>query len=130
MSTISNDNALKNVPPPNIYTSKTSFEQLLEASRLPPPGPSYYVARRALWLRCPPDTNATARESSPSVSRNKLENLLSTPAAIYDDEIWESGIHKVWKGLSAGASLKRRLPLNLVVRAPQTSTIFRCLKRP
>ncbi|KAJ3722402.1 hypothetical protein C8R42DRAFT_554645, partial [Lentinula raphanica] len=83
---------------------------------LPPPGPSYYVARRALWLRCPPDTNATARESSPSVSRNKLENLLSTPAAIYDDEIWESGIHKVWKGLSAGASLKRRLPLNLVIK--------------
>lgn len=97
----------------NLDSSTTAFEQLLKDTQLPSPGPDYYVARRALWLKSPDNTDT--RQLPPSTSRHKLENLLSTPEAIYDKEIWEGGIHKVWKGLSGGATLKRRLPLNLVV---------------
>ncbi|KAF9076836.1 hypothetical protein BDP27DRAFT_1209877 [Rhodocollybia butyracea] len=100
----------------NSLSSHESFEQILEASasELPPPGPSYYAARRALWLNSP--DKAISRQLPTSTSRHKLENLLNDPDAPYNDAIWEGGIHKVWKGLSAGASLKRRLPLNLLIK--------------
>ncbi|KAF5390634.1 hypothetical protein D9757_002638 [Collybiopsis confluens] len=100
----------------------SDFQQILEASELPPPGPQYYAARRALWLRkslqkSSDDSNVQApRQLPPSTSRHKLENLLNSPDAIYDDQVWEGGIQKVWNGLSGGASLKRRLPMSLVIR--------------
>lgn len=100
-------------------SSQHSFEQLLKASdsQLPPPGPAYYLARRALWLKSPdnfvPHDDSVPRQLS--TSRQKLENLLHTSDAVYNKEAWEGGIEKVFKGLSGGATLKRRLPLNLVV---------------
>ncbi|KAJ3802068.1 hypothetical protein GGU11DRAFT_673785 [Lentinula aff. detonsa] len=114
MTTNPNDNALKNELSTKTSSSRDSFDQILELSELPPPGPSYYAARRALWLRTP--NNNISQQSPPSTSRHKLENLLNTPDAIYNDEVWEGGIRKVWKGLSGGASLKRRLPMNLVIK--------------
>ncbi|KAJ3894015.1 hypothetical protein GG344DRAFT_42110 [Lentinula edodes] len=114
MTTNRNDNALKNELHIDPLSSQNSFQHILETSELPPPGPLYYAARRALWLKSP--DNNTPRQFSPSTSRHKLENLLDTPDAIYSDAVWEGGIHKVWKGLSGGASLKRRLPLNLVIK--------------
>ncbi|KAJ3932531.1 MAG: hypothetical protein NXY57DRAFT_894009 [Lentinula lateritia] len=114
MTTNRNDNALKNELHIDPLSSQNSFQHILEASELPPPGPLYYAARRALWLKSP--DNNTPRQISPSASRHKLENLLDTSDAIYSDAVWEGGIHKVWKGLSGGASLKRRLPMNLVIK--------------
>ncbi|KAE9410161.1 hypothetical protein BT96DRAFT_912999 [Gymnopus androsaceus JB14] len=101
-------------------SSQHSFEQLLKASdsQLPPPGPAYYLARRALWLKSPdnfvPHDDSVPRQLS--TSRQKLENLLHTSDAVYNKEAWEGGIEKVFKGLSGGATLKRRLPLNLVIK--------------
>lgn len=123
MTTNRNDNALKNELHIDPLSSQNSFQHILEASELPPPGPLYYAARRALWLKSP--DNNTPRQISPSASRHKLENLLDTSDAIYSDAVWEGGIHKVWKGLSGGASLKRRLPMNLVVS--RLSSIPSCI---
>ncbi|KAJ4478309.1 hypothetical protein J3R30DRAFT_3290194 [Lentinula aciculospora] len=109
------NNALNNELHGDPYFSHNSFQRILEASELPPPGPLYYAARRALWLKSPNNNNAP-RILPPSTSRLKLENLLNTPDAVYNDELWEGGIQKVWKGLSGGASLKRRLPMNLVIK--------------
>jgi hypothetical protein len=96
--------------------AELSFEQILKEAALPPPGPQHYAARRALWLK-EPSNSLPPREQPPStsMSRRKLENLLNTPGALYNDQVWEGGIQKVWKGLSNGASLKRRLPMSLVV---------------
>lgn len=89
-----------------------SFEELLAASELPPPGPEYYAARRALWLT----PTARARLPEQSSSRKRLEKLLNAPDAVDDDDVWDNGIEKVWKGLSAGGRLKRPLPMGLIVR--------------
>lgn len=97
--------------------SGTTFEDLLQASELdlPPPGPSYYAARRALWLT-PRSSPSQPRVLEPSTSRRRLEDLLNAPGAVTSDDVWTGGVEKVWKGLSAGGRLKRRLPMNLVVR--------------
>lgn len=91
----------------------SSFELSLSNASLPPPGPSYYAARRALWL------TPTAGHPLPqpqSTSRQKLEQLLGVPGAEESEELWNSGIGRVWKGLVTGEKLRRRLPMNLVVR--------------
>jgi hypothetical protein len=52
----------------------------------------------------------------PSTSRQRLEQLLSAPGAAESEETWKSGIERVWKGLVTGEKLKRRLPMNLVIK--------------
>ncbi|KAL4076132.1 hypothetical protein J3A83DRAFT_4370326 [Scleroderma citrinum] len=81
-------------------------------SNLPPPGPAHYAARRTLWL-----TPTKVPEHSPSSSsRLRLEQLLGQPGAVHSDEAWKDGVEKVWKGLVGGGRLRRRLPMNLVIK--------------
>ncbi|KAL0570095.1 hypothetical protein V5O48_011870 [Marasmius crinis-equi] len=95
-------------------TQSSSFEDRLKsASNLPPPGPSHYAARRALWLT---PTGHVREPLPPSTSRRKLETLLATPNAADDDNVWNGGIEKVWKGLSSGVTLKKRLPMSMVIK--------------
>ena len=89
-------------------------------SNLPPPGPAHYAARRSLWL-----TPTKAPERSPSSSsRLRLEQLLSQPGAVHSDEAWKGGVEKVWKGLVGGGTLRRRLPMNLVVCTTCTQQFY------
>ncbi|KAK1231815.1 hypothetical protein PQX77_005029 [Marasmius sp. AFHP31] len=96
-----------------IPTQSHSFDDRLKSSNLPLPGPSYYEARRALWLK----PNGHRREPPPpSTSRHKLETLLNSPNAVNDNNVWKGGIEKVWKGLSSGVTLKKRLPMAMVIK--------------
>lgn len=97
----------------SLSTTLKSWDDILAAAELPPPGPDHYAARRNLWLT----PRHIAESSSPdtSTSRKRLEEVLSLPDAVYNDEVWESGIGKVWKGLNSGGNLKRRLPMALMV---------------
>lgn len=90
-----------------------TFDELLAASDLPPPGPELYAARRKLWLA--PRSTMQSHTPVPSTAHRRLEKLLSTPNAVENDKVWNNGIEKVWKGLAAGANLKRRLPMALMV---------------
>ncbi|KAG1892285.1 hypothetical protein F4604DRAFT_1913011 [Suillus subluteus] len=54
--------------------------------------------------------------SPPSSSRQRLEQLLSEPGAVNNEQAWKDGIEKVWKGLVNGGRLKRSLPLTLVIK--------------
>ncbi|KAI6047462.1 hypothetical protein EDC04DRAFT_2556764 [Pisolithus marmoratus] len=84
----------------------------LLGANLPPPGPAHYAVRRALWL-----TPTKPPEHAPSSSsRLRLEQLLSQPGAVRSDEAWKGGVQKVWKGLVGGGRLRRRLPMNLVIK--------------
>ncbi|KAJ7638987.1 hypothetical protein FB45DRAFT_680953, partial [Roridomyces roridus] len=76
-------------------------------------GPDFYKLRRAQWLT---PTSALPRPAEPSSSRRKLEQVLSTPDAVTDDEVWYGSVEKIWKGLSQGGRLKRRLPMKLVIK--------------
>lgn len=91
-----------------------SFDDILASSDLPPPGPDHFAARRALWLA--PRSSSPPRTPEPSTSRRRLQEVLSSPGAERSDQVWHGGVEKVWKGLSAGGRLKRRLPMNLIVR--------------
>lgn len=79
---------------------------------MPPPGPSYFERRRALWYTPPVRPPSPP---SPSPSRVKLEALLGQPGAVESDEVWKAGLKNVWKGLVGGNMLRKRLPLDIVV---------------
>lgn len=91
------------------------FEGLFSTvkTQMPPPGPSYYRERRALWLEQPA---VMPRPVSPSPSRIKLEALLNQPGAVENEDVWKAGLKNVWKGLVGGNQLRKRLPLSIVVR--------------
>ncbi|KAJ7368481.1 hypothetical protein DFH08DRAFT_947393 [Mycena albidolilacea] len=77
-------------------------------------GVDFYNARRALWLT--PRPNTPSYKPEPSSSRRKLEKVLNSPDALTNDDVWFGSTEKIWKGLSAGGRLKRRLPMNLVIK--------------
>lgn len=95
----------------------TSFEQRLASAQMPPPGPAYFHARRALWwqptvgLRQPPELPR---------SRRNLEDLLASEDAHENDEIWRAGVGKVNQALADGAQFKHHMPLRFVVRVVAT----------
>ncbi|KAJ7180272.1 hypothetical protein C8R43DRAFT_870859 [Mycena crocata] len=75
-------------------------------------GLALYEARRAQWLT----PTVPPRAPEPSTSRRKLEQVLSAPNAVTSDDVWFGSVEKIWKGLGAGGRLKRRLPMNLVIK--------------
>ncbi|KAF9569090.1 hypothetical protein CPC08DRAFT_598977, partial [Agrocybe pediades] len=89
-----------------------SFEDLLQSSSLPAPGPEYYAARRRLWLT--PRGNPRPPPESPT--RRRLEDLMNLPDAVQSKEIWDNHIQQIWKGISTGGRLKLTLPLNLIIK--------------
>ena len=104
--------------PVDLPPDATHFEKLLVSceDEMPPPGLSYFEKRRALWYTPPPNPLSPP---SPSPSRIKLEALLGQPGAVESDEVWKAGLKNVWKGLVGGNMLRKRLPLDIVVRSYQ-----------
>ncbi|TFK93605.1 hypothetical protein K466DRAFT_478267 [Polyporus arcularius HHB13444] len=96
------------------------YQERLAAAELPPPGPDYFAARRALWLA---PGEAPSRPTEANSSRRRLETLLATPDALEDDMIWQTGVDRVWRGLLGGARLKHPLPLTLVLKILQAGWI-------
>jgi hypothetical protein len=107
-----------NDPAPEQKAQVSAFTQSL-VSITASPGPDYYAARRALWLK-PSGTIASASETGdrdkddgrPPILK-RLDGLLEMGAD--SDEAWESGVERVWNGLIAGGHLKWRLPMTQVV---------------
>ncbi|KAH9844144.1 uncharacterized protein C8Q71DRAFT_731468 [Rhodofomes roseus] len=89
------------------------FEQRLASTQMPPPGPSYFQARRAIWWE--PVANTPPSEEV-SMTHRRLEDLLSKEDATESDEAWRAGLGKVYRALVSGARLKKRMPLNMVIQ--------------
>ncbi|KAI0082473.1 hypothetical protein K474DRAFT_1655248 [Panus rudis PR-1116 ss-1] len=91
---------------------------------MPEPGPAYFDARRALWKTANPHPTPKAPEfpDSTATSRRRLDTLLADPTIdLESDQVWYGqgslgGLDKVWKSLSNGSRLKRRLPLPSLIR--------------
>lgn len=98
--------------PISVEEGPSHFSRLMSNTKLPPPGPSHYEARRNLWLT---PSDLPASPPSPSPSRIKLEALLSQEGAVEDEILWKSILKNVWMGLVGGNQLRKRLPLNIVV---------------
>jgi hypothetical protein len=122
-------NRPKDTPLPS--PKKSTSSSLISNPEFPPSGPAHYAARRALWLT----PTKVHHRSSPSSSRQRLEQLLSEPGAVNNEQVWKDGIEKVWKGLVNGGRLKRSLPLALVVSSMSSQnyllpSYFYSLARP
>ncbi|KAH9951739.1 hypothetical protein B0H21DRAFT_664895, partial [Amylocystis lapponica] len=98
----------------------STFERILKTADLPPGGPAYFSARRALWF-APGPTPPQPTEAS--TSRRRLEYLLNRDGAAESAEVWDAGLGKVWSGLLSGVRLKKRLPLSMVVKIVHTGWI-------
>ncbi|CAA7260041.1 unnamed protein product [Cyclocybe aegerita] len=104
--------------PRNVLTSlqpsqpRQSFDDILAAADLPPPGPDFFHARRALWLT----PRVPLAQRPPSSARDKLQETLSHPHAVHSDAVWNNGLEKVWRGLASGGRLKNRLPMSLIIK--------------
>ncbi|KAI0774104.1 hypothetical protein C8Q74DRAFT_809691 [Fomes fomentarius] len=96
------------------------FQQRLRDADLPLPGVDHFAARRTLWWTPGPNEPSPTEANS---SRRRLEALLAHPGALEDDDIWEAGVDRVWRGLVNGAKLKHRLPLALVIKILQAGWI-------
>ncbi|KAH9938311.1 uncharacterized protein B0H18DRAFT_966539 [Fomitopsis serialis] len=93
--------------------SVASFEQRVASAQMPPPGPDYFYAQRSLWWE-PSVTPLQSHEAS--TSRRKLEDLLNQDDAAESDDTWRAGLGKVYRALTSGARLRKRLPLGMVVK--------------
>ncbi|TFY74634.1 hypothetical protein EWM64_g9377 [Hericium alpestre] len=95
-------------------TPPTNFEEVLASQpSLPEPGPSYFEARRALWLTRPPALPPRPPSSTPLLS---LEEILRRPGALQSDEVWDGGLAKISKNLLGGGRTRRPLPVQVVLK--------------
>ncbi|EAU84386.2 hypothetical protein CC1G_01382 [Coprinopsis cinerea okayama7 len=99
---------------PRQAVSQTRFEQLLQNSNLPAPGPDHYNARRRLWLK-PGWSPSQKPPKAASPSRQKLEAVLNNPNMLQDIQCWRK-LDRVWKNLSNGSSLNESLPMSMIIR--------------
>ncbi|KZT34194.1 hypothetical protein SISSUDRAFT_1053158 [Sistotremastrum suecicum HHB10207 ss-3] len=106
-----------------------SFDEMPHSkpeNKLPPPGPDHYEARRLRWVtpKSSKSPNQKSREDpSQNSSRTRIVELLDAPDAIYNEDTWNSGLKSIWKGLSAGSKLRKRLPLSLVLKIVQAGWV-------
>ncbi|KAH9062780.1 hypothetical protein EDB87DRAFT_1605857 [Lactarius vividus] len=63
-----------------------TFQSLLAAADLPPPGPDYFAARRALWVT---PTVASRLDQTTSASLIKRDGPLENPGASESSDVWE-----------------------------------------
>ncbi|KAF8663426.1 hypothetical protein AX16_000996 [Volvariella volvacea WC 439] len=93
-----------------------ALDDVIAQSNMPPPGPDFFAARRALWLTPRAPVQRPNPPSEALSSRQRLEEVLSAPDAVYNDQIWKLGVDRVWTSLAAGGRLKQRLPLRVLIK--------------
>ncbi|KAI5893873.1 uncharacterized protein SCHCODRAFT_02623010 [Schizophyllum commune H4-8] len=100
-----------------------SFDELLSLTPMPPPGPDYFAARRALWNSDWKKAESKRRTPPPppSSARQRLEQQTASPDVIYNDQVWAAHLQKIWKSLAAGDRFKYPMPLRIVVRIAQAA---------
>ncbi|KAI0796827.1 hypothetical protein C8Q75DRAFT_802504 [Abortiporus biennis] len=96
-----------------------TFQDLLETTDLPEQGPALFAARRALWYARRTDIEAPET----SHMNSTLEAVLNGDRALDSDEVWNAGLGRIWKGIVGGSRLKRRLPLNSVIKILQAGWV-------
>lgn len=68
------DPAKMTKPPP-----AATYQSLLASAKLPPPGPQYFAARRALWI-------------TPTAASRQTTSALQKPGALESSEVSDTGL--------------------------------------
>lgn len=95
---------------PNVQEGLSRFEEIMASAQLPDSGPAHFEARRALWRKA--SSLPPARTEQPA----KLVELLEQDGPLDGDGAWNRGVDRIWKGVTGGGRLKRRLPMRYLVR--------------
>ncbi|EMD40883.1 hypothetical protein CERSUDRAFT_62861 [Gelatoporia subvermispora B] len=98
----------------------SSFDDRMARAELPPPGPAYFAARRALWCTSPENVPI---QTASTFSIPRLEELLAKEDVHENEEYWNAGIKQIHTGLMKGVYLKKRLPLSTVLKVLQCGWI-------
>ncbi|KAB5595419.1 20S proteasome subunit beta [Ceratobasidium theobromae] len=85
-------------------------------SRPPTSGPAFFELRRKQWRAPLPNTSSTPKPTAESTSHARLEAVVCSPGYEYDDVIWETYLKNVNERLKGGITLRKPLPLWLVIR--------------
>ncbi|TRM68098.1 hypothetical protein BD626DRAFT_480788 [Schizophyllum amplum] len=110
--------------PPHVpAVTADTFEEVLRRTPMPPPGPEYYAARRALWNSDWKASESREPRTLPAATnaRRRLEEQTASPDVIYNDQVWATNLQKIWKSLGSGDRFKYPMPLRVVVRIAQAS---------
>ncbi|KAJ1308700.1 hypothetical protein OPQ81_004391 [Rhizoctonia solani] len=84
----------------------------------PTSGPAFFELRRRRWRTAQPNTTSDqqSRPASDSSSHARLEAIVTSPGYEFDDAIWETYLKNVNERLKAGITLRKPLPLWVVIR--------------
>lgn len=94
------------------------------SSSQPTFGPEYWTSRRAQWLTAPSVAEGENARPVRGENQHRLIELMNEPGAQESDEVWSSGLDKVWKNLVNGTKLKKPLPLSTAVCIISTVYLF------
>lgn len=82
----------------------------------PTTGPEFFEQRRAQWRMAQPKSTPTPSPTTDSTSHARLEAVVSTPGYESDDVVWDTYLKSVNERLKAGVTLRKPLPLWVVIR--------------
>ncbi|CAE6427846.1 hypothetical protein ACGC1H_000746 [Rhizoctonia solani] len=84
----------------------------------PTSGPAFFELRRRQWLAAQPNATSDqqSQPTSDSSSHARLEAIVSSPGYEFDDAIWDTYLSNVNERLKAGITLRKPLPLWIVIR--------------
>ena len=87
-------------------------------------GPEFWASRRTQWLTPPSVVEGGNARPIRGENQHRLIELMNEPGAQESDEVWSSGLDKVWKNLVNGTKLKKPLPLSTAVCMTSTVTLL------
>ncbi|CAE6520232.1 hypothetical protein RSOLAG22IIIB_00495 [Rhizoctonia solani] len=84
----------------------------------PTSGPAFFELRRKQWRTAQPNTTSDQplRPTPDSSSHARLEAIVTSPGYEFDDAIWDTYLSSVNERLKAGVTLRKPLPLWIVIR--------------
>jgi hypothetical protein len=105
-------------------SSPVGFDPQSQENPTPTMGPDFYELRRRQWLSPsnldtadaglvvdePPSSDAEVDDG-----RVRLEKVLAMPGAEEDEELWDSSLANVYKGLIGGKRFRKGVKLSLAV---------------
>lgn len=88
----------------------------LDSSGEPTSGPAFFELRRKQWRSAQPKEGAPApNPTNDSTSHARLESVVTSPGYEYSDSIWNTYLKSVNERLKGGVTLRKPLPLWVVV---------------
>jgi hypothetical protein len=108
-------------PRASLDAEQKNLSEAISGSSLPTSGPEFFELRRKQWCNAQPKETNQAPQTPDSTSHARLETVVNSPGYEYDDTIWETYLQNVNERLKGGVTLRKPLPLWIVVSGDRFS---------